>query len=461
MVAINNAIVREEHGTGSPGSHGIAIYFPEPTDYYDSIYETSTLFPQDTVWDELLKGLREGECGTMDVDPTSWDDTVTAGCSKSKDITVSASGGIVKGVTVSKIYGPIWLTLSQTNLGDVASGSSKTFTMTVSPPTGTSDDFLYTVRVNNTCGTPSSKDVTGSINVTIAKPVIVKVEPASQTVRAGDPLSVNVTVENVTDMGMDGAALNFDPSAMQAIAIIEGDFLKSAGATLPVTIIDNMAGTATFSYSLMTPGVGVSGNGTIATINFDTNASAESVFNLNLTKVLLANSTGGRINVAKIFNGTVNLSLPDITITPPGNNSIYSSTCVRLNFTVKPEGTVLDWIGYSLDGGANVTIAGNTTVLDALGVTPPCDHNIVVYANDTHGNMAASNVVYFTMHPGDINGDFTVYGFDLQRLAWAFLFKPGDPNWNERADLNCDNKIDGFDLQILAWNFLNDYTVIC
>ena len=151
---------------------------------------------------------------------------------------------------------------------------------------------------------------------------------------------------------------------------------------------------------------------------------------------------------------------PNITITSP-LNSIYASTCVRLDFTVEPEGTVLDWIGYSLDSGANVTIAGNTTVFDTLGVTPPCDHNIVVYANDTDGNMAASNTGYFTMHPGDIKDDGKVDGFDLQRLAWAFLSKPGDPNWNERADLKCDNKIDGFDLQRLAWNFLNDYTVIC
>ncbi|CAD6491511.1 MAG: Right handed beta helix region [Candidatus Argoarchaeum ethanivorans] len=161
-----------------------------------------------------------------------------------------------------------------------------------------------------------------------------------------------------------------------------------------------------------------------------------------------------------IFAPLGNVIPINITITSP-ENTTYASTCVRLNFTVKPEGTALAWIGYSLDGGPNVTIAGNTTVFDALGVTPPCDHNIVVYASDTHGNMAASNMVYFTMHPGDIKDDGKVDGFDLQRLAWAFLSEPGDPNWNERADLKCDNKIDGFDLQRLAWNFLNDYTIIC
>ena len=38
--------------------------------------------------------------------------------------------------------------------------------MTASPPSGTSGDFTYTARVSNTCGTPSSIDVTGTITVT-------------------------------------------------------------------------------------------------------------------------------------------------------------------------------------------------------------------------------------------------------------------------------------------------------
>ena len=104
-------------------------------------------------------------CGTMDVNPIFWSDTVCVGSSISKVITVSAIGGVVKGVTVSKESGPAWLSVSPTNLGDIPCEDSKTFTMTASPPSGTSGDFAYTVRVSNTCGTPSSKDVTGTIHV--------------------------------------------------------------------------------------------------------------------------------------------------------------------------------------------------------------------------------------------------------------------------------------------------------
>jgi C1A family cysteine protease len=106
-----------------------------------------------------------GLCGDMDVNPTSWSPTILCGNSDSQLVTVSATGGTVKGVTVSKVSGPTWLSASQTDLDDIASGSSKTFTITASPPSETSGDFPYTVTVSNTCGTPSTRDVSGTIHV--------------------------------------------------------------------------------------------------------------------------------------------------------------------------------------------------------------------------------------------------------------------------------------------------------
>ncbi len=55
--------------------------------------------------------------------------------------------------------------------------------------------------------------------------------------------------------------------------------------------------------------------------------------------------------------------------------------------------TVLDWKGYSLDGQANKTIMGNTTI------PMPADggHNIQVLGNDSMGTMYESDVRYFTV----------------------------------------------------------------
>jgi len=82
---------------------------------------------------------------------------------------------------------------------------------------------------------------------------------------------------------------------------------------------------------------------------------------------------------------------PEITILSP-ENTTYSTTSIDLNYTIY-DFSAIDWTGYSLDGAANVTITGNTT-LTGLSYD---SHNIIVYANDTYGNMGSSDRVYFTV----------------------------------------------------------------
>jgi len=71
-------------------------------------------------------------------------------------------------------------------------------------------------------------------------------------------------------------------------------------------------------------------------------------------------------------------------------NKTYSVDSVPLNFTVDE---TTSWMGYSLDGQANVTTAVNTTLSSLLDG----GHHVAVYANDTVGNMGASGTVYFTV----------------------------------------------------------------
>jgi hypothetical protein len=51
------------------------------------------------------------------------------------------------------------------------------------------------------------------------------------------------------------------------------------------------------------------------------------------------------------------------------------------------------WISYSLDGQDNVTITGNTTLVElAIGL-----HNVSVYAKDELENSGVSETIYFTV----------------------------------------------------------------
>jgi hypothetical protein len=71
-------------------------------------------------------------------------------------------------------------------------------------------------------------------------------------------------------------------------------------------------------------------------------------------------------------------------------NKTYSQNNLSLNFTTDEP---TSWIGYCLDGKTNVTIAENTTMTDIVTGS----HSLTVFANDTAGNMGASETINFTV----------------------------------------------------------------
>ena len=87
---------------------------------------------------------------------------------------------------------------------------------------------------------------------------------------------------------------------------------------------------------------------------------------------------------------TVNDGSPPIISNLSLENKTYSQKDLPINFTTDQ---LTSWIGYSLDGKENVTIVGNTT-LATLANGP---HKFTVYANDTAGNMGASQTINFNV----------------------------------------------------------------
>jgi nitrous oxidase accessory protein len=83
------------------------------------------------------------------------------------------------------------------------------------------------------------------------------------------------------------------------------------------------------------------------------------------------------------------MSPPSLQLISP-ENATYTSTDVTLKFTVNKQAS---WMGYSLDGEDNVTVAGNSTI---SGLTSGF-HNVTVYAKDEFENICASEPVFFTV----------------------------------------------------------------
>ena len=96
-----------------------------------------------------------------------------------------------------------------------------------------------------------------------------------------------------------------------------------------------------------------------------------------------------RLTMINIYKAAPEVIPPTIIVLSPAN-ATYDTTNVSLIFTVNK---ATSWIRYSLDGAANVTITGNTTLTSLSHGS----HRITVYANDTNGNIGISNTVYFVI----------------------------------------------------------------
>jgi hypothetical protein len=87
---------------------------------------------------------------------------------------------------------------------------------------------------------------------------------------------------------------------------------------------------------------------------------------------------------------TIDDGAPPIISALSLENKTYSQKDLALNFTVDEP---TSWMGYCLDGQANVTVAENFTLTEL----PSGSHTLTLYANDTVGNMGASKTINFNI----------------------------------------------------------------
>jgi len=141
--------------------------------------------------------------------------------------------------------------------------------------------------------------------------------------------------------------------------------------------------------------IGNMNRGESRTLNWTLAFATCGFFNLDV------NASGYRVDTGEYVEKhgyatvmVIDTTPPTISILSP-QNTTYSTTDVPLTFTVDE---TANWMGYSLDGQANVTITGNTT-LTGLSNGP---HHLKVYANDTYGNIG-SDYTYFTVDHQETN----------------------------------------------------------
>lgn len=123
---------------------------------------------------------------------------------------------------------------------------------------------------------------------------IVSLQPGSNTITAGNPLTLTVSITGASDLFGFQFDVGFDPSALLAAGPpVEGPFLATGGTTFFVEgTADNTAGTILSTGDvLFGPIFGVTGNGTLALLNFmGANVSSSRTITVSLFNVQLLDS---------------------------------------------------------------------------------------------------------------------------------------------------------------------------
>ena len=115
-------------------------------------------------------------------------------------------------------------------------------------------------------------------------------------IHLGDTFTLNVRAENISDLAGWQFDIAFDPAALEAIDVSEGDFLKTDGGTtfFQSGSIDNAAGKIIGLSAARLSTQGVSGTGTLLQVTFKAKSAGET--ELALQKFQFGSSTGDNIS---------------------------------------------------------------------------------------------------------------------------------------------------------------------
>jgi hypothetical protein len=241
------------------------------------------------------------------------------------------------------------------------------------------------------------------IAFTKGNPVILAYFPTEPN-ETPPSITINFPIQNTT-YNSTNISLNFTVTKPESYFGLYTEYQNMQGKSQPLYLI---FGKVTAVYYTVDNGA----NNSITVNDVDSFATTDfppRTFNFNIILNLTTGQhfvkvgveavtyyvSGGSIPpisfVVQAHSDPVNFSveIPKPVIIAPVHK-VYNETSVPLVFTVDKSAT---WVGYSLDGKDNVSIAGNTTL---TGLSNG-EYNITVYANDTFGNISASQTVNFTV----------------------------------------------------------------
>lgn len=338
--------------------------------------------------------------------------------------------------------------------------------------------------------------------------------PRVTTALMDETFSVNMTVNDVCDLYCYEFKLGYDNTMLYASEVTIQPFLNEP-TIVAVTEINETLGRVWVGITSRAPvEMGVSGNGTLATITFRVIATATGSCSLDIYDSILGDSDAcemdhdiidgnvviqaepklemkpGSIStfVGNVFDvdvvisiieasamlvgvefklrfDNVTLSVVEVTEGPFLKNPAWALSGTEMVLFIEEDymhlGVLLlphvdgEWATFPEGSGTLATITFNATTVGTS--------NLELF--DTKlSNTEAENIPHETVDGSvtiqetpqvspDVNGDGVVDLLDIVAAGLAFGSYPGHPRWNPVPDINQDNLIDIFDLVLIAINW--------
>ena len=391
---------------------------------------------------------------------------------------VSGNGRLLSVTFMTKALGDAQITV--TNLQAGTSGISATIPLSV-------PDIIITIE---------------------DKPIIDIIDPIfsffteTSSVLVGDTFTLHLNAENITDLARWQCDIEFDPNLLEAVEVVEGDFLKEGGATtfFLESTIDNTTGKITGLDAVRLSRDGVSGTGRLLSVTFKAKATGDTqvtlanlyagssksvAIPLNIPEIVITVSDVGSarlyfsiddipVRVEDMFTLHLNIAdvtnlsgwLCDIVFDPTALEAVEVIEGDFLNksnvstFFLK---STIDNAAGKVTGIGAVRLSKNgvsdtgklisvTFVAKKLGDTQVAIANLYAGSSDLIAIPMSAPEIVITVEervflPGDVNQDGMVNILDLMHVA---QYLGEDASVNPMSDVNEDGTIGIFDLIIVA-----------
>jgi hypothetical protein len=292
-------------------------------------------------------------------------------------------------------------------------------------------------------------------------------------------LTVNISIQDVTNLSSWQVKLSFNPHIINCTAIsIPTDNIFSGYTTTFGYNIDNKNGSLEAFNGIWSTD-GVNGSGKLCSITFQALSPGISALSF-LSDTYLMNPDNKKITFES-YDGTIqinqqgfNLYTFNVTsggtpynITVFSNSTVtvfqFNSTNQKMTFnasgTAGTAGSCTVSIPRPLLNGTFAVLIDDTSVHHTVSIS---NSNQYLFFNYPHTTEPLEIKVLTTII-GDLNGDRNVDMRDVAIVARAFGTILGDTRWDPRADINGpngypDGKVDMRDIALVAREFGNTWT---